>query len=94
MTQAQRPSCLMRIITGGIISLISAGASAVFIYLLTSAYPLTNPALYAFLTGNAIPLAEDLLWLFWAALPFLFGLIAAAGIGWGVNSIAARIVRK
>ena len=94
MTNTQRPSCLLRIVTGGIVSLISAGASALFLYLLTSAYPAADPALRSLLTGINIPLADDLLWLFWILLPFIFGLLTTAVVGWGVSLVAARIARS
>ena len=94
MAAQNRPSCLLRLVFGGLMLFLGTIASLLFTFFLSALYPSANPVIYGLLAENNIPLPADFAWAFWSALPCLFGLVVTFLLGLGANWILQRLASK
>jgi hypothetical protein len=90
MPSKPKTSCLQKLLVSAVLFVVSSVAGGVCIAAISLLYPELNPILLFALTDNQIPFAEDLAWLFWTALPFLFNLVFAFGASFALNYLITR----
>jgi hypothetical protein len=88
--QPQKTSCLARLVTSGVMYIISLPTGGLVVLLIRLLYPSINPALNSLLSAYQIPFSPDILWAFWALVPCLVSLGFSVLLSLAFNAIRFR----